>query len=71
MIERAAELLGVDPARVAVIGDIAADVEAARRAGARGVLVPTAATRREEIEAAPEVASSLVDAVDRLLGAHR
>jgi histidinol-phosphate phosphatase family protein len=71
MIERAAELLGVDPARVAVIGDIAADVEAARRAGARGVLVPTAATRREEIEAAPEVASSLVDAVDRLLGARR
>jgi histidinol-phosphate phosphatase family protein len=71
MIRRAAQLLGVDPARVAVIGDIGADMEAARRAGARGVLVPTVATRREEVEAAPEVASSLVDAVDRLLGARR
>jgi histidinol-phosphate phosphatase family protein len=64
MIRRAARLLGVDPARVAVIGDIGADVEAARRAGARGVLVPTAATRREEDDAAPEVASSLDEAND-------
>ena len=47
------------------------DVEAARAAGARGVLVPTEKTRPEEIEAAPEVAASLGEAVDRLLGEAR
>jgi len=38
--------LGIPPQRCAVIGDIGIDVEAARAAGARGILVPTAATRR-------------------------
>jgi len=42
-------------------------VEAARAAGARGILVPTPATRSEEIAAAPEVAADLEAAVDRLL----
>ena len=41
MILSAAAALGVAPDRVAVIGDIGADVEAARAAGARAVLVPT------------------------------
>jgi phosphoglycolate phosphatase-like HAD superfamily hydrolase len=50
-----------------VIGDIGADVEAARAAGARGVLVPTPHTLRREIVAAPEVARTLPEAVDRLL----
>jgi D-glycero-D-manno-heptose 1,7-bisphosphate phosphatase len=50
MVLDAAAALGVAPADVAVIGDIAADVGAADAAGARAVLVPTAATRREEIE---------------------
>jgi phosphoglycolate phosphatase-like HAD superfamily hydrolase len=50
-----------------VIGDIGADVEAARAAGARGVLVPTPLTRREEIEAADEVAPDLLSAVALLL----
>ena len=68
LVLRAAATLGVDPARVAVIGDIGADVEAARAAGARGVLVPTAVTRPEEVAAAPEVASDLAGAVDLLLG---
>lgn len=68
MVADAARQLGVDPARCAVVGDIAADVEAARAAGARGIMVPTAATRAEEVGAAPEVASSLMDAVDLLLG---
>ncbi len=34
------------PSRCAVVGDIGADVDAARAAGARAVLVPTARTRR-------------------------
>jgi hypothetical protein len=57
----------VAPARCAVVGDIGADVEAAARAGARGVLVPTAATRPEEVAAAPERALDLAAAVDLLL----
>jgi histidinol-phosphate phosphatase family protein len=69
LVLRAAEALRVDPQRCVVIGDIGADVEAAAAAGARGVLVPTPATRREEVEAAPEVASSLGEAVDLVLGA--
>jgi D-glycero-D-manno-heptose 1,7-bisphosphate phosphatase len=43
-------------------------VEAASAAGARSVLVPTPATRAEEIAAAPEVAGDLTAAVDLLLG---
>jgi histidinol-phosphate phosphatase family protein len=68
LILQAAERLGVPPSRCAMIGDIGADVQAADTAGARGVLVPTAHTRREEIAAAPEVADSFSAAVDRLLG---
>jgi histidinol-phosphate phosphatase family protein len=68
LIEAAAAALGVGPRDCAVIGDIGADVEAARAAGARAVLVPTAATREEEVSAAPEVAADLVAAVELLLG---
>ncbi len=68
LILRAAERLGVDPARCVVIGDIGADVQAARAAGARAILVPTAVTRAEEIAAADEVAPDLGSAVDRALG---
>jgi histidinol-phosphate phosphatase family protein len=71
LILRAARRLGVDPRRCAVIGDIGADVEAARAAGARGVLVPTERTRREEIAAAAEVAPDLGHAVDLLLERQR
>jgi HAD superfamily hydrolase (TIGR01662 family) len=67
MVRRAATLLGVDPSDVAVVGDIGADMEAARAAGARGILVPTAATRPEEVAAAPEVAGTLSQAVEMLL----
>jgi beta-phosphoglucomutase-like phosphatase (HAD superfamily) len=70
-VHDAAERLGVAPARCAVIGDIGADVEAARAAGARAILVPTSATRLEEIAAAPELAPDLPGAVDLLLGADR
>ena len=67
LVLEAAERLGVEPARCAVIGDIGADVEAARAAGARALLVPTVHTRAREIETAPEVASTLSEAVERLL----
>ena len=64
----AADRLGVPPERCAVVGDIGADVEAARVAGARPLLVPTERTRPEEVEAAPEVAENLGEAVELLLG---
>jgi HAD superfamily hydrolase (TIGR01662 family) len=71
LIKAAAGALGVDPGDCVVIGDIGADVEAARAAGARAVLVPTAKTRAEEVAAAPVVASDLVAAVELLLGPER
>ncbi|MGV9992288.1 D-glycero-alpha-D-manno-heptose-1,7-bisphosphate 7-phosphatase [Streptomyces sp. NPDC003374] len=63
LILTAAARLAVEPAAVVVIGDIGADVEAARRAGAHGVLVPTPVTRPEETAAAPHVAPDLATAV--------
>ncbi len=69
LVLEAAARLGVEPSRCAVVGDIGADVEAARAAGARGVLVPTPRTRREEIDAARERAADLGEAVALLLGA--
>jgi histidinol-phosphate phosphatase family protein len=68
LIVAAAGALGVEPRDCVVIGDIGADVEAARAAGARAVLVPTAGTRDEEVAAAPEVAPDLLAAVELLLG---
>jgi hypothetical protein len=53
------------------VGDLGADVDAARAAGMRSGLVPTPITRREEIAAAPEVAPTFADAVERLLRAPR
>lgn len=69
MVLDAAAGLGVAPDEVAVIGDIAADVGAADAAGARAVLVPTAATRREEVEdarARGRLADDLLGAVELL-----
>jgi beta-phosphoglucomutase-like phosphatase (HAD superfamily) len=70
-VVRAAAALGVAPADCALIGDTGADLGAARAAGARGVLVPNAVTRPEEIAAAREVAPDLTAAVALLLGARR
>lgn len=67
LVLEAAGRLGVDPRRCVVVGDIGADVEAARAAGARGVLVPTDHTLPEEVEAAAEVAEDLPGAVDLVL----
>ena len=63
MIHSACRRLGIDPSEAAFIGDIGSDVEAAAAAGARGVLVPTPQTRAEEVDAAPEVATDLEQAV--------
>jgi histidinol-phosphate phosphatase family protein len=68
LIEAAAGALGVEPEECVVIGDIGSDVEAARAAGARAVLVPTSVTRPEEVAAAPVVAPDLLAAVELLLG---
>jgi histidinol-phosphate phosphatase family protein len=68
LVLQAAERLGVAPERCAVLGDIGADVQAARAAGARGVLVPTPTTLHDEVRDAPEVAPDLPGAVDLLLG---
>jgi histidinol-phosphate phosphatase family protein len=67
-IRAAAMALGVDAAECVLIGDIGSDVEAARRAGARAVLVPNRKTRLEEIAAAPVVAADLDAAIDLLVG---
>ncbi|WP_430382169.1 D-glycero-alpha-D-manno-heptose-1,7-bisphosphate 7-phosphatase [Streptomyces sp. P10-4] len=71
LILTAAARLGVPPDECLVIGDIAADVLAARAAGARGVLIPNAATdpaevRRFATESAPDpltaVRAALIEA---------
>jgi beta-phosphoglucomutase-like phosphatase (HAD superfamily) len=50
-----------------VVGDIGADVEAARAAGAASILVPTAETQRHEVAEAPVVAPDLASAVELVL----
>ncbi|HEX2893902.1 MAG TPA: HAD-IIIA family hydrolase [Marmoricola sp.] len=67
LVKAACQELGVPPERCVVIGDIGSDVEAAHAAGARGVLVPTAQTRPDEVVGADRVADSLSEAVERVL----
>jgi HAD superfamily hydrolase (TIGR01662 family) len=67
MVKEACDCLGVDPATCLVIGDIGNDVEAAEAAGARGILVPNAATEPSEIARAHMVAPSVGAAVDLAL----
>ncbi|WP_225839458.1 HAD-IIIA family hydrolase [Streptomyces sp. NK08204] len=71
LVREAARRLEVPPEQCVVIGDIAADVLAAEAAGARGVLVAGAATRPEEVAAAPRTASDLLTAVRELLAEAR
>ena len=70
LVLRAAAALGVPAEACVVVGDIGSDMEAARAAGARGILVPTPRTRPEEVAAAAEVAADLLTAVNRALGGH-
>jgi HAD superfamily hydrolase (TIGR01662 family) len=69
MIRGACRRLGITTAEAAYIGDIGADVEAARAAGARGVMVPTPLTLSAEVDAAPEVAVDLRSALCLLMKA--
>jgi HAD superfamily hydrolase (TIGR01662 family) len=66
LVTAAAADLGVSPAECAVIGDIGADIGAARAAGARAILVPNGATRRAELTGVPR-AENLGEAVTALL----
>ena len=67
MVKEACRLVGVEPARCVVVGDIGSDVDAAAAAGACGILVPTAATRRLEVDGAAVTAPDLTGAVDAVL----
>lgn len=67
MVVAALAELQAQPQRAALIGDIGADVGAARAAGVRAVLVPREATRSAEVDAAPEVAADFAAAVGLLL----
>jgi histidinol-phosphate phosphatase family protein len=67
MVLTACAALGIEPARCVVIGDVAADIEAATAAGAAGILVPTPVTRRPEVAAAARRAEDLETAVDDVL----
>ncbi|MFW5470851.1 HAD-IIIA family hydrolase [Knoellia sp. CPCC 206435] len=71
MILAAARDLGVDPGDCVVIGDIGSDVLAARAVGASAILVPTPATRPQEVRDAPVVATDLESAVELALGGAR
>ncbi|WP_081416286.1 HAD-IIIA family hydrolase [Gryllotalpicola ginsengisoli] len=66
LITAAAREWGLRPEQLALIGDTAADMGAAAAAGARGILVPNAATRIEEVRRY-ETAATLDEAVRRLL----
>jgi D-glycero-D-manno-heptose 1,7-bisphosphate phosphatase len=57
MVSAAADALGLSAWDCVLIGDTAADVDAALTAGARAVLVPNADTQRSEVDRATVVAS--------------
>jgi histidinol-phosphate phosphatase family protein len=67
MVRAAADALGVDVGACVLIGDVAADVQAARAAGATGVLVPTPATRTEDLRSTRLVFPDIGAAVDEVL----
>jgi histidinol-phosphate phosphatase family protein len=71
LVLAAAERLGVSPDRCVLIGDVAADVQAAQAAGAAAVLVPTPRTEPEDVRMAPTTAASIDAAVERLMEAER
>jgi histidinol-phosphate phosphatase family protein len=67
LVLAAARALGVRPHDCVVIGDIGSDVQAARAAGAKAVLVPTDVTRADEVADAALVAPDLPAAVELAL----
>jgi len=66
-VVRAARALGVPPEACVLIGDTQADLDAARAAGARGVLVPNARTLGSEVARASARATTVSEAIDHLL----
>jgi histidinol-phosphate phosphatase family protein len=68
MVLEAAARLGVRAEDCLVIGDIAADVQAAQAAGAAAILVPTERTEAEDLRRSPRVAATIEAAVDLLVG---
>src|SRR3954453_11441702 len=70
-VVRAAQALGVRPEGCVLIGDTQADLDAARAAGARGVLVPNARTLSSEVARASARATTVSEAIDHLLGPSR
>jgi histidinol-phosphate phosphatase family protein len=71
LLLEAAARLGVSPDRCLMIGDVAADVQAAQAAGAAAVLVPTPRTEPEDVRMAPATAASVDAAVERAMEAGR
>jgi ADP-heptose:LPS heptosyltransferase len=71
LVLSAAAGLGVSPRRCVVVGDIGSDVDAARAAGAVGVLVPNQATRPVEVAQATDVVRDLAGAADWILARDR
>jgi phosphoglycolate phosphatase-like HAD superfamily hydrolase len=71
LVLRAAREMGVGGHEMAVLSDIAPDLEAAQAAGAVGILVPSARTLRAEIAQVPLVAPDLISAVHAVLGTDR
>ena len=67
MVLDACAALSVDPARCVVVGDVAADVDAAMAAGGVGILVPTPVTRKSDVAAVAHAVESLADAVEVML----
>jgi D-glycero-D-manno-heptose 1,7-bisphosphate phosphatase len=68
LLHEAARRLGTAIDRCGVIGDTAADVDAALAAGARPMLVPNARTRRSEVQRAAHMcAATFTDAAERLV----
>lgn len=68
MVIRACAELGTDPVRCVLVGDIDADMQAVESAGGVGLLVPTTATRRTEVDRATRVHPDLGSAVTAILG---
>ena len=67
LIERAADELGIDPARSFVVGDRWLDIGLARKVGARGVMVRTGYGAVEEHHPPDGLTADVV--VDNLVGA--
>lgn len=68
LVLEACQRLGTTPGGAVVVGHDGASMEAARRAGARGILVPGSGTSRAEMIEAPAVAGDLWSVVVLVLG---